>query len=124
MQGNADGAKTLVRQSRQFAEEREMRFIYPAVAFAEAQVSAAAGEPERALDSFARGERLALDMGMRPMVLNTRAGAAQVMAGLGRNGEAAAKLDGAREMAREIGALFQADEMRSMYLDGAMKKLS
>ena len=41
MQGNADGAKTLVRQSRQFAEEREMRFIYPAVAFAEAQVSGA-----------------------------------------------------------------------------------
>ena len=123
-QGDAAEAQRLVQEAREFAEERGMRFTYPMLGFAEGQISAVAGDPQQALEAFARGEELGLEMRMRPMVLNTRAGAAQVLAGLGRSDEAQANLGGAREMAEEIAGLFESEEMRRMYVDAAMKRLA
>ena len=48
---------------------------------------------------------------MRPMVLRTRLGAAQILAASGRSSEAEAKLAEARAMIDEIGGLFEDEEL-------------
>ena len=82
--GRADEAARLVNEARQYAEERAMQHFYAFVAFAGAQVSAAQGLGDQALDGFTRAEEHAIRMQMRPLVWQARAGAAQVLSGAGR----------------------------------------
>ena len=120
---DVDAATRLVQEARGFAEERVMRHFYPLMSLAQAQVSVGQGDPSRALEEFSRGESLALEMGMRPLAWQARAGAAQVLSNLGREGEAADKRSGALELIHEIGGLFEDQSLRSMYLEDAVKKL-
>ena len=118
-----DEATRLLEEARQFVEEREMQHFYPLVSFAEGQVSAGRGDPESALQSFSRGEELALQIGMRPLVWQARAAAAGVLEALDRPDDAAAKRDAARDMINEIAGLFQDSSLRDLYLESATKKL-
>ena len=122
--GSWDQAAKLVQEAGEFVEERQMKHFYPLVALAEGQVTAAGGDGSLALEHLARGERLALEMQMRPMVLRTRLGAAQILAASGRSSEAEAKLAEARAMIDEIGGLFEDEELRDSYLETATKKLT
>ena len=122
--GNGDEAAALVEEARGFIEERKMKHFYPLVALAAGQVAATGGDLHKALDHLVRGERLALDMQMRPMVLQLRLAAAQVLDGSGLPDEAAAKRAAARDTIEEIGGLFESPEMRQSYLESASKKLS
>lgn len=60
---------------------------------------------------------------MRPIAWQARAGAAQVLSALGREGEASEKRGGALGLIHEIGGLFEDQDLRSMYLEDAIKKL-
>ena len=122
--GRAAEAAKLVAESRQYAEERAMQHFYAFVAFAGAQVSAAQGNGEQALDSFTRAEEQALRMQMRPLVWQARAGAVQVLSGAGRASEAEAKLAEARDMVDEIAGLFKDEKLRGMFLESATNKLA
>ena len=68
-----------------------MRQYYPLVALASAQLSAVRGEWEAALQEYTRCEELAIEMLMRPLVWQARAGASQALSSLGRAAEAEAK---------------------------------
>jgi tetratricopeptide (TPR) repeat protein len=120
----SDEAAKLVQEARQFVEERAMQHLYAFVAFAAAQVSAAQGRSDQALDSFARAEEQALRMQMRPLVWQARAGAAQALFGEGRTSEAEAKRAEAKDMVEEIAGLFKDEKLRGMFLESAMGKLA
>ena len=122
--GRSAEAAKLVDKARQYVEERAMQHLYAFVAFAGAQVSAAQGLGEQALDGFARSEEQALRMQMRPLVWQARAGAAQVLSGAGRASEAEAKRSEARDMVDEIAGLFKDDKLRGMFLESATSKLA
>ena len=126
LSGGVDSAVTakLVHEARQFAEEREMQHLYAFVAFAAAQVSAAQGSGDQALDSFTRAEEQALRMQMRPLIWQARAGAAQVLSAAGRTSNAEAKRAEARDMVDEIAGLFKDEKLRSMFLENATSKLA
>ena len=111
------------KKLREFADDRAMRHFYPLISLAQAQVSLGLGDKIRALEEFDRAEALALEMGMRPLAWQARAGGAQVLATLGREGKAADKRRGALDLIHEIGGLFEDQGLRSMYLEDAVKKL-
>ena len=119
--GRSDEAAKLVNEARQYVEDRAMQHLY---AFARAQVSAAQGLGDQALDSFTRAEEQALRMQMRPLVWQARAGAAQVLSGAGRTSNAEVKRGEARDMVDEIAGLFKDDKLRGMFIENATGKLS
>ena len=122
--GRSGEADKLVHEARQFVEERAMQHLYALVAFAGAQVSAAQGRADQALDSFTRPEEQALRMQMRPLVWQSRAGAAQVLSGAGRTSKAEAKRAEAKDMVDEIARLFKDEKLRGLFLDSATSKLA
>jgi hypothetical protein len=87
-------------------------------------VSAAQGHEDEALQSFSHAEEHALELQMRPLVWQSRAGAAQVLSGAGRASEAEAKRSDAREMIEEIAGLFEDEELRGMFLENATSRLN
>ena len=121
--GDPDEAQRLLTEAREFVYEREMKHFYPLVAFGEAQERGARGDAEGALQCLARGEEAALEMEMRPMVWQARAGAAGILASLGRADDAQAKRRGARDMIDEIARLFEDENLRRLYLESATAKL-
>jgi tetratricopeptide (TPR) repeat protein len=118
-----DEAARYTQQAREFTEDRQMRWLYPLVALTEASVSAARGESDRALEHFARAEELALQMQMRPIVWQARAGAAQALDTLGRSGEADAERRAARSLIAEIADLFQDQGLRASFMESASRKI-
>jgi tetratricopeptide (TPR) repeat protein len=120
--GQSEEAARFVREARTFVAERAMKHLYPVVAFTDAQVSTARGDPERGLEHFAHAEALALEMTMRPLVWQARAGAAGVLSALGRADEAEAKRREARAMIDEIAGLFEDDTMRALFVESAVRK--
>ena len=118
-----EGAAKLVQEASEFVEERAMRQYLPFVAFAEAQVGAAGGDTERALDRFGRTEELASEMLMRPLIWQARAGSAKVLSSVGREIEAQFKRAEAGAMIDEIAGLFEDERLRSMFIENATAKL-
>ena len=116
-------AAELVREAQEFADERAMKHFYPLLSIADAQVRSASGDSTGALASFNRADDLAGELGMRPLAWQSRAGAAQVLSGLGREKEASEKRAGALGLIHEIGGLFEDPSLRAMYLEDAIKKL-
>ena len=62
-------------------------------------------------------------MTMRPLTWQAQAGAAQVLASLDRQQEADGKRSKALATLHEIAGLLEDQELRSMYLEDALKKL-
>ncbi len=100
-----------------------MHHLYPLMSLAGAQVSLASRDSAGALESFGRAEELALEMGMRPLAWKARAGAAQVLSSLNREEEAAAKRSEALSLIHELAGLFEDQNLKSMYLEDAIKTL-
>jgi len=117
------GAAELVKEAREFAEQRAMKHFYPLLSLADAQVHLASGDSRGALASFNQADDLAVELGMRPLAWQSRGGAAKVLSALGREAEASEKRAGALSLIHEIGGLFEDQSLRSMYLEDAIKKL-
>jgi ATP/maltotriose-dependent transcriptional regulator MalT len=99
-----------------------MQHHYADIALVDARVSAARGDTAHALDQFARAEQLAIEMKMRPIVWQARAGAAKLLAAMGRAEEADAKRQAARAMIDEIAALFKDENLKAMFVESARNK--
>jgi ATP/maltotriose-dependent transcriptional regulator MalT len=121
--GKLEEAERLADEARQYAEERGMKVLYPLIAFAQAQVSAAKGEMEVALAQFGEAETQAKEMQMRPFIWQSQVGAAQVLATCGRRAEAASKLAEARAVIDEMAALFTDDDLRAAFVKDKVRKL-
>ena len=119
-----DDATNLVQEAQADVEERAMNHFAPLIAFADAQVSSARGDSERALERFLKVEELALAMQMRPLVWQAQAGAARVLSQLGRSSEADAKRAQAQATIDEIAGLFEDETLRAMFVETAISKLA
>jgi tetratricopeptide (TPR) repeat protein len=113
--GQLEAAQQLVSEARTFVEERAMKYLYPRVAMLEAKIEAARAEPDRALARFGQAEALALEMGLRPLVLQARQGAAEVLQATGLTREAAEQQRAAQDMRDELAALFTDEHLRALY---------
>ncbi|MBI5649832.1 MAG: AAA family ATPase [Chloroflexi bacterium] len=117
-----DDALKFVSAACVYARARGMSHLEPELALADARVSIARGEPGIALEHFARAEKIASEMQMRPAVWQARAGASQVLRELGRDDDANAQRDAARAMINEIAELFRDESLRGMFLENALSK--
>jgi class 3 adenylate cyclase/tetratricopeptide (TPR) repeat protein len=116
-------ARRLVDEGRAYAEERDMRHVYPLIALIDGKVHIAAGQTERGLRSFERAESLAGSLDMRPIIWRARAAAAETLLRAGAVEQAAAKGAAARATVEEIAGLFSDPDLRSAYLDNALVRL-
>jgi class 3 adenylate cyclase/tetratricopeptide (TPR) repeat protein len=126
-QNQLDDAGQNIQQARAYVDDRAMAYLEPFLDWADARVSAAtAGSVgrARALELYTRAETRAAAMTMRPLVWQARAGAAHVLAAMGRPDEAEAKRQAARAMIDEIAALFEDETMCDAFVESAMKKLT
>ena len=119
-----EAAAGLVEDARGLTNAASMKHYDPWVEFVDGLVSGAMGDAERALAEFTRSEEAARQMQMRPLVWQARAGAAGALYALGRPAEAEAARLEAQETIDEIAALFADDELRRLFVESAMAKLS
>jgi class 3 adenylate cyclase/tetratricopeptide (TPR) repeat protein len=124
MQGRIEDATKYVGEARQYAHERGMKDIKPLVELAEGHLREAKGDCKGALTHYTAAEELGMEMSMRPATMQARASATQVLEKLGRHKEAAAKLEEAHAMAREITSLFKTDSYRETFLESIRGKLN
>ena len=122
-QSKAEEAARFTSRARGLVEAAGMRDYYPWIAFTDARVSAARGDPEAALGEFLRAEELALEMGMRPLVWQSRAGAARTLSVMGRAEEARERERETLAAIDKIAELFDDDRMRNLFIDGAASRL-
>ena len=121
--GDTSHAGDLVKEAKEFVEQRSMRHLYPLMSLAEAQLNLAREDAEGGLEKLIQAEELALAMDMKPWVWQARAGAAQVLSKLGRPDEAAGKRSGALATVYEIAGGLEDEELRALYLEGAIQKI-
>ncbi len=105
-------------EARAYALDRGIKYLYPFMEWVQGRVQHADAMPEAALDSHSRGAQLALDMGMRPLVLKNRLGAAAALEALNRPTEAAEQRAAALTAFDEIAALFTDPDMRAKFEAG------
>jgi class 3 adenylate cyclase/tetratricopeptide (TPR) repeat protein len=123
-QNQLDDAEKRIQAARTYIDDRAMAYLEPFLDWADAQVSAARGDNARALERYARAEERALSMKMRPTVWQARAGAAALLAAMGRARDADAKRQSARAMIDEIATLFEDEKLKAMFVESAVKKLT
>jgi class 3 adenylate cyclase/tetratricopeptide (TPR) repeat protein len=116
-------AYKLALEARTYAEERQMRHMYPLTSLVESKVQKSSGQLDSALAGFKRSEVEAETLSMRPIILEARHAQAKVLTSMGRDEEANTKLSQAKEMMEEIADLFQDEALRSEYLRNKMAKI-
>jgi len=114
--GNPTQAAPLVDEAHRYIEERQMKHFYPMVAFAAGEVARAQGDVERALQNYRHAEELAQSMQMRPLLVQIRLTAMQVLQATSRKDEAQAQLMAAHQVVDEMVAQFTDETLRSAYL--------
>ncbi len=122
-QEQLDDAAKNIQAARSYIEEHAMAYLEPSLDWADAEISVARGDQAHALELYARAEFRAVEMMMRPIVWQARAGAAQVLAAMGRQDEADAKRQAARAMIDEIAGLFQDEKLRAAFASSALRKI-
>ena len=114
--GELEQAAEQVVEARRYVEERTMRLHYPLVSLTEAVVHLARGDTQAALYTLEQAEQLALAMGMRPLLVDSRALASHVLTALGQPAQAEIKGKQAEEAAAEIAGLFEDAGWRDLYV--------
>jgi Flp pilus assembly protein TadD len=94
--------------------------VLPLIYLTQGKVLAAQGETEAALAAFDQAEAEARALVLRPTAWEACLGAAEILDAVGRDDEARARRESAREMIQEIGRRFDDSSLRQAYLDNAL----
>jgi class 3 adenylate cyclase len=122
--GNLDEAKQHAADARTYMQEHQMENLFDAeISLVEGRISDAQGDRETALSKFNEAESIAQKLSLRPFIWEAQAGAAKVLAALGRSNEAEAKRTQALAMIDEIAGLFKNEEWRKLYIENARGKV-
>ncbi len=121
--GEHGEAVSLAAEGRAYAEERGMCHLYPLSALIHGKVLIANGEIEAGLEALEQAESEALELGMRPIVWQARAAAADVLVTTGQTKQAEAKREAAKAMVAEIANLFEDQDLREAFLRNALVKI-
>lgn len=123
VRSDAEAAGSLLGEARQYADERGMRHILPLVEFGEAQLAFSTGDPARALDRFAAAAAGAQRAGMLPVVWQAHAGAAQVLAMIGRIDDVERERAMALATIDQMAAQFGDESLRAAFVENTGKKV-
>ena len=121
--GDLEQACSLVLEAIDFAQERKMRHILPLTYLTLGKIQAQQGRTAEALTNLAAAEAAALEMGMRPIIWQTRAAAAELLQANGDEAGAAAQWAAAQEMVDEIAGLMMDEQLRESYLRSMRSKV-
>jgi predicted ATPase/class 3 adenylate cyclase len=121
--GDSDEAFQLAEEALAFAQEKQMRNIYPLAYFTMGKVHASKDEFSAAIEFYGKTESEAQNLNMRPIVWQSKIAAAEAMELEGREEEAREMRTGAKVIVEEIAAMIKDDEMRSAYLQSTMDKV-
>jgi tetratricopeptide (TPR) repeat protein len=108
-------AADLLREARTYAESVGLLLVLPLITLAESRLESEQGDHRLALERYERAEEAALRMGLRPIVLQARCGAAAALDALGESGQAETKRQAAQSTIDAIAGLFQDAVMRDQY---------
>jgi class 3 adenylate cyclase/tetratricopeptide (TPR) repeat protein len=106
-----------IHQARQFVEERAMRDLYPSIELASGQLAKAAGELELALHHFTVCQEIGGEMQMKPIIGQACLESADLLAKLGRDGEAATAQAKASKLMQEMADAFSDENLRAFFLE-------
>jgi ATP/maltotriose-dependent transcriptional regulator MalT len=123
VQNNLEEAAELATQAHEYAQDRQMHHILPFTALTMGQVQQVCGETEACLEACRLAESRALKLGMRPIVWQARATAADALAAAGRGEEAEAERSAARLVVQEIADLFVEEAFREAFLQNATEQI-
>ena len=122
--GRLSHAQQGVADTQTFAENNQLIFLLPLVAYAAGCVSAAQDNPAGALAAMERAEQQATSMGMLPIVWQSQSKAALALAKLGRSDEALAKRGAAQAMIVKLAELFQGKDLRENFIEQAGQEMA
>jgi class 3 adenylate cyclase/tetratricopeptide (TPR) repeat protein len=122
--GDLVEAQRQASAARTYMQERQMENLFEAeVSLVEGRISDAQGDRETALSKFYEAESISKKLGLRPFIWEAQAGAAKVLAVLGRSSEAETKRAEALAMIDQIAGLFKNEEWRKLYIENARSKV-
>jgi hypothetical protein len=124
LRGEDEPAVRLAIEACAYAEQYGLRHFYPLVRLTHGRILAAAGRHEEALAEFTAAEATAREMGQRPLLWQTHAAAGRSLLALGRDAEAANKLNRSRAVLDEIAGLFADEELRAAFRESAERRLA
>ena len=127
--GENDEAVRLAEEACAYAEQRGLLYLYPLLYLVQGEVLTARGDTSRGdmedgIKSLSRAEKHAMELGMRPVIWQSRAAAADALVGAGRTEQAVQILDEAKAAAREIAELFEDQNLRRAYQRNISQKLA
>jgi tetratricopeptide (TPR) repeat protein len=114
--GKSAEAVRLAEEGREFAETAGLRNQLPFSLLVLGRILLASGAPDASLEVLQQAEALAQEMGMRPIVWQIHASAAQALAASGRMEEMERRLTAARNVILDIASQFDEQELRDAYL--------
>jgi ATP/maltotriose-dependent transcriptional regulator MalT len=117
---DAEEAARLAAEAEAFAQEKQMRHLFPLIYLTLGLVKRAQGDVEAALAAFARAEEEAQELAMRPTIWRSCLYAAETLEAAGQAGEAQAKRQAAQGMIQEIGGMLNDETLRRAYLESAL----
>jgi class 3 adenylate cyclase/tetratricopeptide (TPR) repeat protein len=121
--GDFEESALLASEARANAEEYGLRHLYPMTALIQGKVLAARRDYQAALEALDIAKKEAEELGMRPIVWQSDAAAADVLTILGKASQAEEKRQAAQAMVAEIADLFEAQDLRAAFLQNAMSKI-
>jgi tetratricopeptide (TPR) repeat protein len=121
--GRITEALQYIDEAGRFAEEHELKHLFPEAALVKGRVCTVAGDLGRALESLEEAESLAAAMGMRPVLWQARLEAARVLSILGQEREAEKMRRDAGETLGEIGRSITDRSRRTAFQEHAQHKI-
>jgi class 3 adenylate cyclase/tetratricopeptide (TPR) repeat protein len=123
-QNRIEDAASLLKDAREYAEQRRMKHTYPLINIGEAALNTRRSDSDAALDSYKAAEALAIEMGMRPLALQAQLGMLSTLSAGGKTTEAVHARNAAQATVDSIASLFRNPDYRAMYLESAQSKLN
>ncbi len=121
--GELDPARQRADEATAYASERAMQHVLPFTALVDAEVAAASGDLDAALDHAERGDALARAQSMRPARVDLLASSMRVLAATGRDAEAAARRATAEGLIDEMAAEVAEPARRERFRTAALRRL-
>ena len=117
--GDVAGARLLAEEACAFVREHGMKNWEPLVHLTLGRILATENRHEAALIQYEQAEQSARAMRLRPVLQQIQAASARSLAALGRSAEAGRAASEATGTTQAIANLFEDEQLRSAYLEGA-----
>lgn len=121
--GDFEEAVRLAKEGQEFAETAGLRNQLPFSLLVLGRILLSSGAPDASLEVLEQSAALAQELGMRPILWQAHAAAAQALAASGNAPEMERRQAAARDVILEIAGEFETQELRDAYLRSNLAKI-